>query len=323
MPMNFKRTAAVLVGIGLLAPTPVSTQNQALKVTLLGTGTPRPLLARFGPSTLIEAGSERLLIDCGRGAPQRLWQLNMPLREVPAVFLTHLHSDHLMGVPDLWLSGWLATPFGRRSEPMRIYGPAGTREAMSNFEKAFQVDIRSRLEDEQLPPRGVAVVAEDIAEGIVYDRNGVKITAFEVDHGVAIRPSMGYRIDYAGRSVVISGDTRFSENLIKFAKGADVVIHEVAAAKDELLREDEASRRIIGNHTTPQQAGTVFDRVKPRLAVYSHIILLGPAVSALTLQELVALTRRTYSGPLEVGEDLMTIEIGDRIDVQRAVSAQR
>lgn len=317
--MNLKAAAAVLVGIGLLTPTPVSTQNQAFKVTLLGTGSPRPLIERFGPSILVEAGSERLLIDCGRGAPQRLWQLNIPLREIAAVFLTHLHSDHLMGVPDLWLSGWLATPFGGRTEPIRIYGPAGTREAMSNFEKAFQVDIRSRLADEKLPPRGAFVAAEDIAEGPVYDKNGVKITAFEVDHGDAIRPAMGYRIDYAGRSAVISGDTRFSENLIKFAKGADVVIHEVVAAKDELLRQDEASRRILDNHTTPQQAGTLFERVKPRLAVYTHIIRLGPAASAVTLQELVAMTRQTYGGPLEVGEDLMAIKIGDRIEVQRVV----
>jgi ribonuclease Z len=320
--MKSKSAAAVLVGIGLLAQTPVSTQNQTLKVTLLGTGTPRPLMTRFGPSTLIEAGSEKLLIDCGRGASQRLWQLNMPLREVTAVFLTHLHSDHVMGVPDLWLSGWLATPFGRRTEPLRISGPKGTREAMANFEKAFQVDIRSRLEDEKLPPRGISLVTEDIGEGAVYDRNGVKITAFEVDHGEAIRPSLGYRVDYAGRSVVISGDTRFSENLITFAKGADVVIHEVTAAKDELLRADEASRRILSNHTSPQQAGTVFDRVKPRLAVYSHIILLGPAATAVTLPELVAMTRQTYGGPLEVGEDLMSIAIGDRIDVQRAAATQ-
>src|SRR5207247_8215692 len=140
-------------------------------------------------------------------------------------------------------------------------------------------DIRSRLADEKLPPRGISVIAEEIAEGVVYDRNGVKITAFDVDHGEAIRPALGYRIDYAGRSAVVSGDTRFSENLIKFAKGADVVIHEVAAAKDELLAQDEASRRILENHTTPQQAGTLFERVKPKLAVFTHILLLGPAAS--------------------------------------------
>jgi ribonuclease Z len=321
MLMKIQSTAAVLVGILLLAPS-VTTQDQAFRLTLLGTGSPRPLLTRFGPSVLVEAGSEKFLIDCGRGAPQRLWQLNMPLREVTAVFLTHLHSDHIMGVPDLWLTGWLATPFGGRMEPLRIYGPAGTRDAMSHFEQAFKADIRSRLEDEKLPPRGGAVVAADIVQGTVYDKNGVKITAFDVDHAEAIRPSVGYRIDYAGRSAVISGDTRFSENLITFAKGADVVIHEVAAAKEELLRADEASRRILANHTTPQQAGTVFDRVKPKLAVYTHVILLGPAATAVTDQELVTMTRQTYGGPLEVGEDLMTIGIGDRVVVQRAKPPQ-
>jgi ribonuclease Z len=317
MLMNLKTTAAIILAIGLFAAASASAQNRAFKVTLLGTGSPRPLMERFGPSLLVEAGSERILIDCGRGTPQRLWQLNIPLRDITSVFLTHLHSDHVMGVPDLWLTGWLATPFGRRTEPLLVYGPAGTRDAMLNLEKAFQVDIRSRLEDEKLPPRGGSVVAQDIAEGVAYDKNGVKITAFEVDHAAAIRPALGYRIEYAGRTVVVSGDTRFSENLIKFAKGADVVIHEVAAAKDELLRADEASRRILDNHTTPQQAGTLFERVKPKLAVYTHIILLGPAATAVTLQELVAMTRQTYNGPLEVGEDLMTIGVGDKIEVQR------
>jgi ribonuclease Z len=317
--MHLKTAAVVLVGISVVGVAPARTQAGIFKVTLLGTGSPRPLIERFGPSILVEAGSDKLLIDCGRGAAQRLWQLNIPLRDVGSVFLTHLHSDHVMGVPDLWLTGWLATPFGRRTEPFRVSGPAGTREAMSNFEKAFQVDIRSRLTDEKLPPRGISIVAEDIAEGTVYDRNGVKITAFDVDHGEAIRPALGYRIDFAGRSAVMSGDTRFSENLIKFARGADVVIHEVAAARDELLRSDEASKQILANHTTPQQAGTLFERVKPRLAVYTHIILLGPAATAVTLQDLVAMTRQTYSGPLEVGEDLMTIGIGDQIEVRRPV----
>jgi ribonuclease Z len=325
--MKGEKGAIFVLVAASLAPALVNAQTppapQALKITVLGTGSPRPLMTRFGPSVLIEAGGQKLLIDCGRGAPQRLWQLDIPLRDVSTVFLTHLHSDHMMGVADLWLTGWLATPFGRRTEPIRIYGPAGTREAMSNLEKAFQVDIRSRLEDEKLPPRGISLVASDVAEGTVYEHNGMKITAFDVDHGEAIRPALGYRIDYAGRSAVISGDTRFSENLIKFAKGADVVVHEVAAASDELLRTDEASGRILSNHTTPQQAGILFDRVKPRLAVYTHIILLGPAATAVTLQDLVSMTRQTYSGPLEVGEDLLAIVIGDRIEINRPASSGR
>jgi ribonuclease Z len=119
---------------------------------------------------------------------------------VTAVFLTHLHSDHVNGLPDLWLTGWLPPPFGHRTEPFRIWGPAGTREMMKHLEKAFQADVRIRMADEKLPQRGVAVVAKDIVQGVVYESNNVKVTAFDVDHGDAIKPAFGYRIDYNGRS---------------------------------------------------------------------------------------------------------------------------
>jgi ribonuclease Z len=308
-----------MIGIVLILLAPLTIQAQSLKVILLGTGAPVPRIERFGPSTLVEAGSETLLFDCGRGVTQRLWQLQIPLRNMTAVFLTHLHSDHIVGIPDLWLTGWLPPAYGRRTVPFRVWGPLGTKEMMAHLEKAYQADIRIRTEDEHLPPQGVAILAEDITEGVVYDHNGVKVTAFDVDHGAAIKPALGYRIDYGGRSVVISGDTRFSENLIRFATGADVMVHEVAAAKEELLSQSEAARRIIGHHTTPEDAGKVFDRVKPKLAVYTHIVLLttDPTISAPTVQDLITLTRKTYAGPLEVGEDLMTVEVGDTVEVRR------
>jgi len=194
---------------------------------------------------------------------------------------------------------------------------------MANLEKAYQADIRIRIEDEKLPSQGVAVLAEDITEGVVYEKNGVKVTAFDVDHGL-VKPALGYRIDYGGRSVVISGDTRFSENLIRFATGTDVVVHEVAAAKEELLSKSERVRRVMGHHTTPEEAGTVFARVKPKLAVYTHIGLFTIApISAPTIEDLIALTRKTYAGPLEVGEDLLTIKVGDTVEVQRSTPPAR
>jgi len=312
----------------LFAPSAVLAQSD-IRVTLLGTGTPAPTIDRFGPSTLVEAGGEKLLFDCGRGVTQRLWQRHIPLSALTAVFLTHLHSDHTVGIPDLWLTGWLAAPFGNRTRPFRVWGPAGTREMMSYLEKAYQADIRSRLHSYQavptlagvgLPLQGISIQAEDISQGVVYESNGVKVTAFDVDHGPGgIKPAFGYRIDYGGRSVVISGDTHGNENLIRFAKGADVVVHEVAMAKDELLRKSATARHIIGGHTTPEAAGTVFAQVKPKLAVYTHVGLLttDPEISAPSVQDLIAQTRKTYSGPLEVGEDLMTIEIGNTIAVQR------
>jgi ribonuclease Z len=299
---------------------PVTGEAQNLKVTLLGTGTPRPVMDRFGPATLVQTDKETFLFYCGRGAAQRIWQLRIPLGQVTALFLTHLHSDHVNGIPDFWLTGWLATNYARRKTSLQIWGPAGTKEMMSFLEKAFQADYRIRIEDEKLPPEAFPVIAQDIKEGVVYEKNGVKITAFEVDHfpGRDIEPCLGYRIDYAGRSVVLSGDTRFSENLISFSKGADVLIHEVAAAKEELIKTSVATQRIIDHHTSPEEAGKVFSRVKPKLAVYTHFVMVSSdTISAPTVEDIITMTRKTYSGPLEAGEDLMIIEVGDAVKVSR------
>ncbi|HEY1950660.1 MAG TPA: MBL fold metallo-hydrolase [Bryobacteraceae bacterium] len=304
-------------GIWLLLVLCWNIQGHELKVTLLGTGSPIPLIERFGPSSLVEAGPEKLLIDCGRGATVRLWQRHVPLGAVTGVFLTHLHSDHVVGIPDLWLTGWLPPPFGHRAGAFQIWGPIGTKELMANLKKAFATDIRFRMAD-GIPREGAAVLAQDLTQGPVFERNGVKVTAFEVDHATA-KPAFGYRIDYGGHSVVFSGDTRLNENLIHFSKGADVLIHEVAWARPELLKKSEAARIIIGLHTTPEEAGTVFTRVNPRLAVYSHVVLVttDPAFTEPTSADVLKLTRKTYDGPLEMGEDLMTIRIGDKIDVRR------
>jgi ribonuclease Z len=302
------KTVLLLIAAAILAA-PAYSQN--LKVTLLGTGTPRPVMERFGPSILVEAGKEKLLFDCGRGATQRLFQLKVPFADVTALFLTHLHSDHIVGIPDFYLTGWI---FGRNT-PLRIWGPAGTTEMMSHLEQAYQFDLHIRRDvDEKLPAQGVVLVVKDIEQGVVYQNGDLKVTAFTVDHA-PIKPAFGYRVDYAGHSVVLSGDTRYSENLIKFAQGADVLIHEVIdpeayRASDHLYNAVQ-KQRVIDHHTTPEQAGTVFSQVKPKLAVYSHIV-------PFDAPELVAHTRKTYSGPLEVGEDLMSIEIGDRVEVHHA-----
>jgi ribonuclease Z len=288
------------------------------KVTLLGTGVPIPSPHRFGPSTLIEAGDIKLLIDAGRGAAIRLHQLNVPIGRIDALLLTHYHSDHTSGIPDIWLTGWLTSHFGTRTNPFRVIGPVGAKSLMQNLERAYALDIEIRLADEKLPPQGVAIDVEEFdRDGTVFDEKGLRVIAFEVDHGDAIKPAYGYRIEYAGRVAVISGDTRFNHNVIKHGTGADLLVHEVAAARPELMQKAYV-RRIIAHHVTPREAGQVFALTRPKLAAYTHFVLLADdQIPAPRLEEVVAETRQAYDGPLELGEDLMTFEIGATVAVRR------
>jgi len=288
------------------------------RVTLLGTGVPIPSPHRFGPSTLVEAGDQKLLIDAGRGAAIRLYQLDVPLGRVDALLLTHYHSDHTSGIPDVWLTGWLQSHFGTRTSPFRVIGPVGARTLMCNLEQAYALDIKIRIADEKLPPEGIAVEVEEFdQDGAVYEKNGVKVIAFEVDHGDAIKPAYGYRIEYGGRSAVISGDTRYNRNVVKYAAGADLLVHEVVAARPELMAEAYI-QRIVAHHTTPREAGLVFSQAKPKLAAYTHLVLLASEkIPPVTVGDIVAETRATYGGALEVGEDLMSFEIGDVVTVRR------
>jgi ribonuclease Z len=279
-----------------------------LKVTLLGTGTPQPLMDRFGPSILVEAGSEMLLFDAGRGCLQRLRQLNVSYDKLTALFFTHLHSDHIVGLPDLWLTGWLIT---KRPAPLKVFGPAGTSTMIDYLRKAYAFDINIRIEDDKATTEGNILLTTDIQEGVIYENNGVKVTAFSVDHGV-IKPAFGYRIDYNGHAVVLSGDTKYSENLIRFAKGTDLLVHEVMIAPDTITKADP-KYNITQHHTWPEQAAIIFNKVQPKLAAYSHIVKLYGR----TEDEIMKRTKENYSGPVVMGEDLMSFSIGDSVLVNR------
>jgi ribonuclease Z len=309
MRLLYARRAAIAL-IALFGQ-PARSHAQDFTVTLLGTGCPRPVMNRFGASILLRAGSQAFLFDAGRGALQRLTQLGVRWPDVKGVFFTHLHSDHVVGFPDLYLTGWLLDP--GRSTPLRVWGPAGTTAMTTHLTAAFTDDISYRIGSERASADGARIEARDISEGFVHEEGGVRIAAFAIDHGT-VKRALGYRIDYGGRSVVLSGDTRPSENLVRRAAGSEVLIHEVLVPA-ALERAGVAADRIgaiIANHTTPDQAADIFRRVQPKLAVYSHIC--PPSSSP---DELLAATRKMFAGKVEVGEDLMVIEIGTTIEIRR------
>lgn len=303
-----------IVSAVLLAGACTLAQAADFRVTLLGTGVPNPRPERFSQSTLVEAGSQRLVFDMGRGTAVRLWQLRIPMGTINAHFITHYHSDHTSGIPDLWLTGWLRPRYAQRKSPFVVYGPQGVKQLMDGLQMAYADDIKIRLEDEKNPPEGISVDAHEFQTSalpqVVYEREGVKVTAFEVDHGDVIKPAVGYRIDYDGRSVVISGDTRLNDEVMRQGTGTSLLIHEVAAIKPELLQSSDAFQRIFAHHVSPEQAGSIFAQARPRMAVYSHIARYdSDQIPAPDDAEIVAETRKTYDGPLVVGMDLMQFDI--------------
>ncbi len=190
----------------------------------------------------------------------------------------------------------------------------GTHQLAEHLPLAFATDIRVR--SHSYPPDGVKLESTEIAEGVVHQAGGVTITAFEVDHGGEQLDAFGYRIDYDGRSAVLSGDTTFNENLIRHAQDADLLVHEVTHGMGDGF-ERANLERIRRNHTVPEDAGVVFSRTRPKLAVYTHILLFGEA----TADDLIPATRPSYDGPLVVGEDLMRFEIGEDVAIERYSAA--
>jgi ribonuclease Z len=240
------------------------------------------------------------------------------LTSIDTFLITHLHFDHTISIPGLWLSGWL---YGRRI-PMNVYGPSGTEKMMEHMRKAYQWDIEYRG-IVGVPLQGSELRAQDLKAGEIINIGGLKITAFAVEHMPIIIQSgkslglrgdtLGFRIDYKDRSVVFSGDTRSTNKskLIEFGKDVDVLIHEVQVPSPGNSKEAKLANVSLSVHSTPEQTAYILSRTKPRLAVYSHIIPPGT-----TERQLIEATRPFYKGPLRVAHDFMRITISDEIEIE-------
>ncbi len=317
-----RRLAVTLVGASCAVCTLYAAQAGpeagTIHVVFLGTqGGPTISADRVGISTLVVAGPEKLLFDCGRSVTTGMARAAINPAEITKVFLTHLHSDHVVGLPELYLFPWASQG---REQPLSVWGPEGTTAMLGHLRDAFAFDIHIRRDvDERFPAAGIEAIGKDVREGVVYSANGVTVTAFLVDHG-PVRPAFGYRVDYAGHSVALSGDTKPSDNLVRFARGVDVLIHEVGRSKQDPALSGPPDERLPGSgltrqqaktvadhHTDPAEAGRVLARVRPKLAVFSH----GGTAAILPV------VRQAYEDPVEVADDSMTIDIGRSIDVRR------
>lgn len=278
-----------------------------IEVTLLGTGTPVPNIKRFGPATVVEAGGRYFVFDTGRGITMRLQQAGIPLSRIEHVFLTHLHSDHINGLADLWLTSWV----WQRNKNLKVYGPVGVKQLTEHTQKAHEADINYRTAHAKLRKDTVNIDSfETTKDGVIYEEDDVRVIAFKVDHGI-VKPAYGYRLEYKELSVVISGDTSYSENLVNHAKNADVIIHEIAAAEEYLLKRHPNLKNIMAYHTSPEQMLNVLKKTKPRLAVLTHVLLYGTSE-----KQVLDKVRKAYSGEIHIGEDLMRIGISDTISIK-------
>jgi ribonuclease Z len=294
---------------------PASAGNGELVVTVLGAGTPELLPRRFGNSTLVQAGGLNLVFDAGRGAAIRLEQMGVSLGKIDGLFITHYHSDHVNGLADIWMSGYLP-PLGGRKTPLQLYGPTGIKHLAEGLRNTFSKDISIREADEHVPPAGTEIDAHEFDhDGVVFQKNGVTVTAFQVNHGPLIKPSYGYRVDYNGHSVTMSSDTKYNDNVIKYGKGADLLLHEVAIAP-ESIENVPMIQRVMAHHSSPEDAGRVFAQARPKLAAFYHIVRLrGPNAPRASLEEIATRTRKTYDGPLVLTEDLTQFVIGKGVTV--------
>ena len=310
----------VLGAVALFGGVLFGAEAPIFHITLLGNGVPylNPITylnqGRVNTAILVETGpnnSERMLFDCGQGTVTRLLQsggadpVNNPNAAVDKVFISHLHSDHYSDLASLYSYGWLF----RYDAPLRLWGPGagpngpfGMAAIAALLRMAYDADFNIRnwgFKNFQFPASGGTPLAADLSEGVVYGSQGVTVSAFVVDHR-PVDPAYGFRITYDNHSIVYSGDTNYNTNLIKNSQKADVLIHEIYG----MPRED--GPEIYDYHTPPADWARVMSATSPKLAVMSHIAM----SEGDTTTDLVNRVRAAgYAGPIQVGADLMTIDV--------------
>ena len=328
----YGRAVEARVGGDLTAGLP-----DGLHLYLCGTGSPLPDAGRAGPCAAVIAGRHIYVIDSGEGASRKLALGQVPISRVEGLLLTHFHSDHIDGIGPLMLLRWTQ---GTATSQLPVHGPEGVQAVVAGFNAAYATDNGYRVAHHGariVPPGGAGGVAMpfavppvDGAPVVVLERDGLRITAFRVNHG-PVDPAVGYRFDYKGRSIVISGDTAASPNIVRNARGADLLLHEalqpamVAPMTRALAAHGQANtaqitRDILNYHASPADAAKAAQSAGVRQLVLTHLV--PPLPSSAFYPAFLGDAPDRFDGPIIVGEDGMlfslpagseTIEREDRL----------
>ena len=315
-----------------LGADPFDAFPDGLHVVLCGAGGPLPDPNRSGPCTAIVAGRTLVVVDAGTMGSRNMGPMGVPPGSLDAIFLTHFHSDHIDGLGEMALQRWAGAA---HAKPLPVYGPTGVSSVVRGFNDAYQADVRYRVAhhgEATMPPTGAGLEARpfatpaDEAPVVVYEADGLTVTAFRVEHE-PVDPAVGYRFDYGGRSVLVSGDTKKSAELQRNARGVDLLVHEALDAKlvgvmnevaMELGRANLAKITfdIPDYHATPVEAAEIAAAADVGHLLYTHIVppLIVPGMDTIFLEGV----SDAYDGPVTLGRDGTRISLpsgSDAIDV--------
>jgi ribonuclease Z len=294
-----------------------------IHVYVCGSGSPMPDAQRAGPCLGVLAGDQAFVFDAGAGSIRKLGRMGYPMPRIKAAFLTHLHSDHIDGLGELLLQAWVA---GGRAAPLPIYGPSGTEEVVAGFNAAYAIDSGFRVAHhgpKVVQPSGfggkdqIITLPDGVNNQVVYDQGGVRVTVIRVDHA-PIAPAFGYRIDYKGRAVSLSGDTVYSPSFVTASKGVDLMLHEalnkkmIAAIGARLAERGQANNAQImqdiqNYHASPEDAARSAKEAGARALVLYHLVPAPPAavIEGLFLGD----APKVYPGELRLAQDGMLISL--------------